>query len=239
MSGRAVVLSIVLLALVGAAIREGSGAGATAANETAARERYVDGPRYVAGVGPVPLVRQVYRNNCETAALSMILAAAGTRVDQRVLQRRVERSGPLDPVVGADGEWVWGAPGEGFVGRVRGGGVAGGFGVYQGPIRRLAASYGVRLDDISRTSVETVVARLRAGRPVLAWIGLSEGPYRRWRTPDGRRISVNLGEHTVVLVGVRGTTILVNDPLTGTRRTWSRAEFAKRWSWLGYRALAL
>jgi uncharacterized protein YvpB len=74
---------------------------------------------------------------------------------------------------------------------------------------------------------------------VLAWIGLSEGPHRRWRTPDGRRVSVNLGEHAVVLVGVRGPTIVFNDPLTGTRRTWSRAEFAERWSWLGYRALAL
>lgn len=63
------------------------------------------------GIGPVALVRQIYRNNGETTGLSMSLAAAGTPVDQRVLQRKVEGSGPLDPV-GADGEWVWGPRGR-------------------------------------------------------------------------------------------------------------------------------
>lgn len=189
--------------------------------------------------GAVPLVEQAYRNNCETAALSMLLASAGVRVDQRVLQRQVAKSGPLDPIVGPDGTWTWGAPDQGFVGRVDGGGTAGGFGVYQGPIRRLAARHGVRLTDLSRVQVEAIVRRLRAGRPVLAWIGLSEGPYRRWRTPAGRPISVNFGEHTVVLTGIRGTEILVNDPLTGRRLEWSIAEFAERWGLLGRRALGL
>lgn len=189
--------------------------------------------------GPVPLVKQAFRNNCETAALSMLLASAGAPVDQRVLQREVAKSDPLDPIVGADGTWTWGAPDQGFVGRVRGGGTAGGFGVYQGPIRRLAARHGVRLTDLSRGDVEVIVRRLRRERPVLAWIGLSEGPYRRWRTRAGRLISVNLGEHSVVLTGIRGSKILVNDPLTGARLGWSIAEFAGKWRLLGRRALGL
>lgn len=188
---------------------------------------------------PVPLVRQAYRNNCETAALSMLLAAARIDVDQRVLQRQIVKSRPLDPIVKADGGWTWGDPDRGFVGRVAGGGTAGGFGVYQGPIRRLAARYGVQLDDLSRTNVDAIVARLRAGRPVMAWIGLQQGPYRRWRTPREKDIVVNFGEHVVVLTGIRGSTIRVNDPLTGTRLDWSVSEFAKRWRFLGKRALAL
>lgn len=189
--------------------------------------------------GPVLLVKQVFRNNCETAALSMILASAGVRVDQRRLQRELRRSGPLDPIVSPDGTWTWGAPDDGFVGRVEGGGVAGGFGVYQGPIRQLAARYGVRLDDLSRRDVSAIVSRLRQGRPVLSWLGLSEGPYRRWRTPNGRLISVNFGEHTVVLTGIENGMILVNDPLTGTRLRWSVGEYDAKWKLLGRRALGL
>ncbi len=190
-------------------------------------------------VGPVPLVKQVFRNNCETAALAMVLASVGVRVDQRRLQRELRRSGPLDPIISPDGTWIWGAPDEGFVGRAEGGGVAGGFGVYQGPIRQLAARYRVHLDDLSRRDVTDIVSRLRQGRPVLSWIGLSEGPYRRWRTPAGRLISVNLGEHAVVLTGVSNGMILVNDPLTGTRLRWSVSEYAAKWRLLGQRAVGL
>ena len=189
--------------------------------------------------GAVPLFKQVFRNNCETASLSMLLAAAAVRVDQRKLQRELPRSGPLDPIVSPDGTWTWGAPDEGFVGRVEGGGSAGGFGVYQGPIRRLAARYGVRLVDLSRRDVSAVVARLRQGRPVMSWIGLSDGPYRRWRAPNGRPVSVNFGEHAVVLTGIRNGMILVNDPLSGTRLRWSVDEYAAKWRLLGRRALGL
>lgn len=232
---RGAVLALAALAALALGAREltgGTRADAAAAGSAAAERRARE-------PGPVPLVKQVYRNNCETAALSMLLGSANRPVDQRTLQRQLPRSGPLDPVVRADGAWLWGAPDEGFVGRPRGGGTAGGFGVYQGPIRRLAARYGVRLADLSRAPLDAVLARLRRGRPVMAWIGLSEGPYRRWYTPAGRLISVNFGEHTVVLTGMRGSTILVNDPLSGSRLEWSVAEFARRWDLLGRRALGL
>lgn len=187
----------------------------------------------------VPIVKQVYRNNCETAALSMLLAAAGVSVDQRELQRRVAKSGDPDPTVGPDGTWTWGDPAVGFVGRVMGGGTAGGFGVYEGPIRDLAATYGVAVVDLSRKPIGLILDRLRAGRPVMAWIGLSEGPYRRWRTPSGRLVTANFGEHAVVLTGVRGGVLSVNDPLSGTRLYWTVAQFTKMWWRLGKRALAL
>jgi uncharacterized protein YvpB len=188
-------------------------------------------------IGTVPLVRQVYRNNCETASLSMLLAAAGVRVDQRTLQRQVRRSGPLDPIVRPDGSWVWGNPEKGFVGRARGGGTAGGFGVYQRPIRALAARYGVSLRDLSRKPARVIFAELARGRPVMAWIGLSEGPYRWWRTPAGKLIRVNFGEHVVALTRLHGDSISVNDPLTGSRLQWTRAQFLAKWRLLGRRAL--
>lgn len=190
-------------------------------------------------VGTAPLFRQAYRNNCETASLSMLLAAVGVRVDQRTLQRQVRRSGPLDPIVLEDGSWIWGDPDRGFVGRPEGGGTAGGFGVYQGPIRALAARHGVRLTDLSRKPAGVLFAELKRKRPVMTWIGLSDGPYRRWSTPAGKSIQVNFGEHVVVLTSLRGDSISVNDPLTGGRLVWTRAQFVAKWRLLGRRALGL
>ncbi len=224
--------TITAIALVGRDAFRSSSAGAA---PSTAQETIAVSPRPDA----MPVVRQAYRNNCETAALSMLLASVGVRVDQRQLQRAVRRSGPLDPRTASDGTVTWGDPDEGFVGRVRGGGVAGGFGVYPGPIRQLAARYGVALTDVSRRPVAQLIARLRAGRPVMTWIGLSQGPYRRWVSPAGKPIVVNFGEHVVVLVRLTRDGIVVNDPLTGTRKTWSVAQFTKMWRLLGRRGLGI
>ena len=187
----------------------------------------------------VPLVRQALRNNCETAALAMLLAARGVRVDQLTLQRRLAKSGPADPVVRSDGLLVWGDPDKGFVGRVAGGGSHGGYGVYTAPIKALAARYGVRLRNLNRRPASALYARLRAGRAVLAWVGLSAGPYLRWRTPSGKTIVGNFGEHTVVLTAIDGDMLSLNDPLSGRRLSWSRQAFETSWARLGFRALSL
>jgi uncharacterized protein YvpB len=73
----------------------------------------------------------------------------------------------------------------------------------------------------------------------MVWVGLSEGPYGRWRTPEGKTIGVNFGEHAVVLTGIRGKVVSLNDPLDGQRRTWTRAKFEHLWARLGRRALGL
>lgn len=169
----------------------------------------------------------------------MLLAWNGVRVDQIRLQRRMRKSLPLDPIVGNGGlPPIWGDPNRGCVGRAAGGGPAGGFGVYEGPVRELASRYGAELVDLSRKPAGLVYERLTSGVPVLAWVGLSEGPYRRWRTPAGRTITANMGEHAVVLTRLVGNLIAVNDPLTGSRLTWSKDGFEIRWKRLGRRALS-
>ena len=187
----------------------------------------------------LPVVKQALRNNCETAALSMLLAAHGKQAGQLDLQRSLARNGPLDPApVGADGLPTWGDPDLGYVGRPEGGGEAGGYGVYEPPIEALAQRHGVRLTRLSRRDPGTVYAHVLSGRPVMAWVGLSDGPYRSWRTLEGKKVTGNLGEHTVVLTGLRDGRLAVNDPLSGNRLTWSRAQFELMWRRLGSRALA-
>lgn len=187
----------------------------------------------------LPIVRQALRNNCETAALSMLLAARGVHVGQLVLQRELPQSGPLDPREAADGSLRWGDPDRGFVGRVAGGGTHGGYGVYTAPIKALAARNGVALSTLNGRAPSLLYARLAAGRPVMAWVGLSSGPYLRWRSPQGKTIVGNFGEHAVVLTGVSGSSLAVNDPLSGRRIVWSRSLFELMWARLGRRALGV
>ncbi|HLX32868.1 MAG TPA: C39 family peptidase [Gaiellaceae bacterium] len=185
-------------------------------------------------------VLQVLHNDCEATSLSMLLAAAGVRVGQLRLQAQLPRSGPLDPEpVAGSTLFRWGDPERGFVGRPAGGGSEGGFGVYEPPIRALATRYGVHLVDLHGRSVAAVRAVVLAGRPILAWVGLDAGPYLSWLTPTGRKITVNLDEHAVVLVGAGPGYVLVDNPLSGRRERWSESLFEYRWQLLGHRALAL
>lgn len=193
--------------------------------------------REVSAQSRLPVVRQALRNNCETAALSMLLAVRGKSVDQLDLQRRLSRSQPFDPRIDPGGATVWGDPALGFVGRPEGGGPAGGYGVYERPIRRLARERGVALRDLSRRGAHSVYRSLLSGRPVMAWVGLSDGPFKRWRTLAGKEVTGNFGEHTVLLTGLAGNRVYVNDPLSGRRLQWTRAQFELMWRRLGRRAL--
>lgn len=185
-------------------------------------------------------VRQVLHNDCEATSLSMLLAAAGVHVGQLQLQAKLPRSGPLDPEpVAGSTLFRWGDPERGFVGRPAGGGTEGGFGVYEPPVRRLAARYGLHLVDLHGKSLGAVRAAVLAGHPVLAWVGLANGPYLSWLAPSGRKITANLNEHAVVLVGAGPGYVLVNNPLSGLRERWSDELFSYRWSLLGRRALEL
>ncbi|MDP1846534.1 MAG: C39 family peptidase [Solirubrobacteraceae bacterium] len=184
-----------------------------------------------------PVVRQFARNACEAAALHVLLSTTGVRVSQQRLQATFPRSGPLDPE-GSGPQRIWGDPDLGYVGRSDGGGAAGGFGVYPGPVAATARRYGRRLDDLSAGAAARIYARLRAGRAVMAWIGLSDGPYGEWRSPQGKRIKANFGEHTIVLTGIsRNGDLRVIDPLEGVLASWSRTRFEAAWRLLGRRAL--
>jgi uncharacterized protein YvpB len=192
----------------------------------------------VAAAIAVPMIGQVLQDDCEATALSMVFGYSGHPVSQLTLQKQVAHSPPLDPTVAADGSEVWGDPSEGFVGRADGGGPAGGFGVYQKPIRALARRHGLAMRELTGSRPGAVYAALLAGHPVLAWVALSEGPYASWVSPAGKPIQINYGEHAVVLTGVEGEDVHVNDPLSGERLVWTKQQFEQMWAGLGHRALA-
>ncbi len=192
----------------------------------------------IAATISTPVVAQKLHNDCEAAALQTLLATDGIKADQLTLQSQLPRSGPLDPERSASDQ-VWGDPSQGFVGRADGSGPAGGFGVYQGPVAKLAKRYGVRLHDLTGDPPKTVYGRLLEGHAVMVWLGLAGGPYGRWHSPSGQPITVNFNEHTMVLNAIhRDGTLAAVDPLTGTRERWTIAQFETMWARLGRRALS-
>ncbi len=178
----------------------------------------------------LPVIRQAYRNNCETAALSMALRGA---YSQRSLQAAMPKAQPLDPEYGSGG-MVWGDPNAGFVGRVEGGG----FGVFEGPLVRLGTRYDPGTTAVRASTFDGVLNQVRAGRPVVAWTGLGESAPWTWTTPAGRAIDADRSHHTVVLAGVGPEGVTVHDPWTGAASVVSRASLAAGWERLGRRAVA-
>jgi uncharacterized protein YvpB len=154
------------------------------------------------------------------------------------LQSDLPHALPRDPQQGTDGAEIWGDPELGFVGRAHGGGPGGGFGVYEGPVLQLARRW-VSPVDLSGDPVTRLYRRLRAGHAVMAWVGLADGPYRSWRTPQGREVTVNFSEHTILLVAERGDELLADDPLTGARETIAKPAFEVMWQRLGRRAISV
>lgn len=179
----------------------------------------------------LPVIRQAYRNNCETAALSMALRGAHS---QRALQVALPQARPLDPDYRSGG-MVWGDPNAGFVGRVEGGG----FGVFEEPLARLGARYDPGTTVVRASTFDGVLDQVRAGRPVVAWTGLGASAPWTWTTPAGRAINADRSHHTVVLAGVGLEGVTVHDPWTGAASVVSRASLAEGWERLGRRAVAM
>jgi uncharacterized protein YvpB len=178
----------------------------------------------------LPVVKQVYRNNCETAALSMAL---GGTVSQRTLQAGIPQALPVDPEPRADGT-VWGDPDAGFVGRVEGGG----FGVFEQPLVRLGRRYDPGVEAVRTATFEGVLNRVRAGHPVVAWTGLGPSAPWSWRTPAGKVINADRSHHTVVIAGVGPDGVTIHDPWTGTASVVSAPSLASGWERLGRHAVA-
>lgn len=187
----------------------------------------------------LPEIQQAYRNNCETAALSMLLAGASVNVSQLDLLKDLPKASPIDQQTSPSGGITWGDPDLGFVGHPDAGSKGAGYGVYQGPIKAVAQKHGVALTDLTGSAPDKIYQTLLSGRPVMIWVGLTDGPYQTWTTPQGKQVVGNFGEHTVVLTGENGSSVTVNDPLSGQVLNWGNPYFEQLWQRLGRRALSL
>jgi uncharacterized protein YvpB len=171
--------------------------------------------------------------DCETSALRMGLAAYGHYYSDGQLFA-LEMPDTRPPVMGP-GHTVasWGDPYTNFVGNVNGSDTTPtGYGVYWPVILSIARSHGVpNAQGGEGYKPSTVYAALAARRPVEVWVETNwQRPVvRTWTAWDGRTVRYSFVEHAVILTGVSGTQVRVNDPLHGTQYWISKSLFEANW----------
>jgi uncharacterized protein YvpB len=188
----------------------------------------------------VPIYRQTRALNCETAALQMGLAYYGHYYSQDALFA-YENPDLRRPVVSNGRVVQWGDPYTNFVGNVNGSETAlTGYGVYYPVILSIARSHGVpNAYGGQGFSPATVYAELAARHPVQIWMEArwSRPAMGTWTAWDGRVIRYSLAEHSVILTGVSGTMVRVNDDQFGSQYWVSKATFERSWADFGNMAI--
>ncbi|MBT9177327.1 MAG: hypothetical protein DDT20_01660 [Firmicutes bacterium] len=117
------------------------------------------------------------------------------------------------------------------------------FGVYHQPLlRMLEPFFGERVINMTQRPWEEYETMVRAGNPIAVWGTISNLPVRRtdsWVTPQGEVFHWNGNQHVMLLVGFSETSVLVNDPWTGTLRRFDKNAFKQRWKALGRQGIAI
>jgi uncharacterized protein YvpB len=195
----------------------------------AAPRAWAPAPGYV--TIPVPVYRQTRNLNCETAAMQMGLAYYGHYYSQDSLF--AYENADLRRAQWINGTLHWGDPYTNFVGDVNGSESAlTGYGVYYPVILSIARSHGVpNAYGGEGFSPATIYAELAAGHPVQIWMEArwSRPAVRTWTAWDGRTIRYSLAEHSVILTGVSGTSVRVNDDQFGSQYWVSKWTFETSW----------
>jgi uncharacterized protein YvpB len=180
---------------------------------------------------PVPIYRQTRNLNCETAAMQMGLAYYGHYYSQDSLF--AYENPDLRRATWINGTLHWGDPYTNFVGDVNGSESAlTGYGVYYPVILSIARSHGVpNAYGGEGFSPATIYAELAAGHPVQIWMEArwSRPAMHTWIAWDGRAIRYSQAEHSVILTGVSGTSVRVNDDQFGSQYWVSKWTFETSW----------
>lgn len=186
----------------------------------------------------VPLLSQHPRwpTGCEIVAAAMLAEFYGVH---KSVDEWIELL-PMGPLIWRDGQMHGPDPREMFVGSPYN---RHSFGVYHQPILRvLEPFFGDRVINMTKRPWEEYEAIVRAGNPVALWGTISNLPVRRidrWVTPSGEIFHWNGNAHVMLLVGFSETSVLVNDPWTGTLRRFEKYAFKQRWKALGRQGIAI
>ncbi len=178
----------------------------------------------------VPIMLQQHGLSCEIAALRMALSFRGVQVSEETLLAKVGVDNTPH-----EGD-VWGDPHVAFVGNVDGKQMVDGYGVYWGPIERVAKEYR-EAEDFENWDAISLTKAISEGNPVVIWVYSSGGWPTSWKTPSGKTITGTRDEHAVTAVGYVGpasnpSQFIINDPLYG-QVYWSRDLFEKKWASFG------
>src|SRR5438309_207883 len=164
----------------------------------------------------VPWYHQQYNLSCEESSLSMVLAFFGHPTTEQQIFDQIT----VDLVHYWAGKPGGGDPFVNFVGDPNGSEVQQtGYGVYWPPIDAAAGQFGATVARAGTgVAPATVYDAVRAGHPVLVWVTFNWLPDARsdYAAYDGVTIPyAGPEEHAMVVTGINGNSVRVNDPDRG------------------------
>lgn len=175
---------------------------------------------------------------CEATALAMLLGWGGCSVSKFDVVEKLPKGKKVRLI---DGEWRGANPAEQFVGDPYSD--DGSFGVFEGPILATIEAFmpgkGINLTGQHFGTLQDI---LKSGKPVLAWTTINQKETFRgktWQDENGVMINWYSNEHAVVITGVDGDQVIVNDPYTGKEEHYNKEGFEANWASMGKRAVTL
>ncbi|ASK62656.1 hypothetical protein CFK37_11100 [Virgibacillus phasianinus] len=177
---------------------------------------------------------------CEATSLAMLLSWGGSTVSK---YEAVDKLPKGNKVRLLEGKWLGANPNQAFVGDPYSDSDDGSFGVFEGPIlaaiEKIMPGKGV---DLTGHDFEPLLQIIHSGKPVMVWTTISQKETYHsdtWFDENGNRIDWYCNEHAVVLTGIDGKNLIVNDPYTGKEEYYDRSLFEKNWASMGKRAVTL
>ncbi|RSD29468.1 peptidase C39 family protein [Mesobacillus subterraneus] len=188
----------------------------------------------------VPHISQLpeLQRGCEVTSLAMLLQYEGIDADKMTLAKEIHK------IPFRDANYVRGNPYDGFVGDIYSFSKSG-YGVYHGPVAKLAESYHPgKIMDITGQSIDAVYDLINSGSPV--WVitnstyaPLPESEFTVWETNTGN-VKITYREHSVVIVGYDEQSVYINDPLAHEGyKALPRKPFEQAWVQMGSQAIGI
>ncbi|MBQ6180885.1 MAG: SH3 domain-containing protein [Ruminococcus sp.] len=179
-----------------------------------------------------------YPTGCESAALYMLLKY----YDVNVTMEQIVKALPKGPLPYYSNGTLYGAnPETEFVGDPHN---SYAYGVFNEPLAKTAEKFKTGVKTKKDSSIDEIIALLKAGKPVVAWYTTSPGKAIAYNDSwydykTGKLIRWPAGEHAVVVCGfdIASKTLTYRDPYTGGSRTVSFSMFEDVFNELGSRIL--
>ncbi len=195
----------------------------------------------------VPVYAQQHALSCEAAALRMALASRGINVSESQILSAIGIDGRPAQMNSNGTVARWGNPYTNFVGSPDGSERNNtGYGTYYPTIARAARTFGAGVLAAGSLSPDQVRQAVLQGHPVVVWHAYGGGSYApvgnfyTYTAWDGTRVPYYHGyEHSSVVVGVDGQSVLINNPWGG-RQVWlDGGTFAMTYGALGDMAVVV
>lgn len=200
---------------------------------TEADEHIESNKYYIEGV---PLINQFPElpTGCEVTSVAMLLNYHGIEVSKEILAEEIQKIS----LPSYDGYRIeGGSPDEYFIGNPR---ENTSFGVFNKPIYNLISKY-IDVSNITGCEFSQIIEFIKIKEPIMVWItrDLMEVEYSVSWYIDGEEYWWPKGEHTVIITGIEGDTIIVNDPYDGKEKYFKLDRFKEIWETMGRQAILI